>query len=139
MGTAEARDCFCQFRMEVLRKPVTKKMEMQPHAYTWKPLCSSVCYKPCFEISQVPIRKCLSITLLLPERVLPPPAAKVRISERNTKEKVNFLFPSASTLAKPKAQTISKPTKQKVGNLRSAKLFDFLWRHEINCLLLQTD
>jgi len=80
-------------------------MEIQPHALTWKPLCSIALF--CLAIGKFlrfSSRKLLSITLLLPEGVLPPPAAKVRISERNTKEKVNFffLFPSASTFGKAK-------------------------------------
>ena len=38
--TAEARDCLCQFRVKVLRKPKKRKWDTAPR-YTWKPFCPS--------------------------------------------------------------------------------------------------
>ena len=48
-STAEARDCLCQFRMEVLRKPDSKNMVYSPTHYAWKLFCPHCYYQPCIE------------------------------------------------------------------------------------------
>ena len=53
-------------------------MEIQPHAYTWKPYCPPATIRLALKISQVLISQVGSITLLLPEWISPTPLAKIR-------------------------------------------------------------
>ena len=90
----EARDCLCQFRMEVLGKPVIRNWITAPRLNVeaillYRSLLS------CFENFLGFHPQVQGITLLLLERVLLTPSTKIRIiseTPKDLKEKVDFFF-----------------------------------------------
>ncbi|MBO5615462.1 MAG: hypothetical protein J5932_04990, partial [Prevotella sp.] len=82
---AEARDCFCQFRMEVLGKPVIRKWSTAPRLYV-EAVLPSCLLQSCFENFLGFHPQVGSITLLLLERVLLTLLAKIERFSETTKE-----------------------------------------------------
>jgi hypothetical protein len=72
-----------------VRKPDNKNGDTAPRINARKPFCSPAVISLALKISHVFVPQVQSITLLLPEWVLPTPIAKIGIISETTKKRVD--------------------------------------------------